>query len=88
MKLVCQICGSTKTANDKAAVCQYFCYWTLEGWLGWHGKRKMIAVRNVNAMLFTPGHVGGKLSYPKMIAFARDLGWEGRENAGTMSETA
>jgi hypothetical protein len=81
MAQVCSICGSKK-ANS--GVCQFFCYWTLEGWLGWSGRKKMVVVRDVRAMMFLPGHSAANLSYRKTIAKARAFGWRGQENAGTM----
>jgi len=81
MNQVCSICGSKKFNNG---VCHYLCYWTLEGWLGWSGKKKMVVVRDVRAMMFLPGHSAAHLSYRKMIAKARAFGWRGKENAGTM----
>jgi hypothetical protein len=84
MKCVCKICGSTKATDDPGEVCNYLCYWQIEGWLGWNGKRKKVAIRDLRAMIFVPGHTAGKVSYKRMIAMARDLGWNGRENAGTL----
>jgi hypothetical protein len=75
----CQICGSHKTADAKnPALCQYFCYWLLEGWLGWNARLQTHAVCDQRAQ----GFVGAPLSltYPKLIALARMLGWHGREN--------
>jgi hypothetical protein len=74
----CAICGSKKAADDKSpAICQYFCYWTLEGWLGWNGRTRKVAIRDARAMAFVPD----RLSYPKTIRAARTLGWMGEENA-------
>lgn len=85
MEPCCQICGSRKSLDTKQpGVCAFLCYWTLEGWLGWNGRDQVVAVRDSRALRFVPTHKkdkASKISYPKMIAIARVLGWRGRENA-------
>jgi hypothetical protein len=89
----CQICGSRKSLDEKQpGVCAFLCYWTLEGWLGWNAREQVVAVRDHRALRFVPTHKKDKasrISYPKMVAMARMLGWRGRENAvGTFAAKA
>ncbi len=81
----CLICGSEKTMDEKApALCYFGCFWTLEGWLGWNARTNVVAVRDQRALRFVPTSKtdkAAKISYPKMIAMARVMGWSGRENA-------
>lgn len=78
MKPHCKICGSTKTIDAKSpALCQYLCYWILEGWLGWNSKLGEVKIADARAVSLFPD----RLSYPKTIATARSMGWTGRENA-------
>lgn len=93
MERRCQICGSLKTLDSKEpALCVFLCYWQLEGWLGWNGREQVVAVRNQLALRFVPTHKkdrASKISYPKMIALARMMGWRGRENVvGTFPPAA
>jgi hypothetical protein len=80
----CAICGSKKTADEKTPeLCQYFCFWTLEGWLGWNAKTAKVAVKDSRALRFVPTtkfDTASKISYPKMIRMARAMGWTGRED--------
>jgi hypothetical protein len=80
----CAICGSKKAVDDKSpAICQYLCYWTLEGWLGWNARTSKVAIRDWRAVALVPD----RLSYPKMILAARAMGWAGEENAiGTQAQ--
>lgn len=82
----CAICGSNKTADEKSPLlCQFFCFWTLEGWLGWNARTGKVAIRDARAMRLFPD----RLSYPKTVATARLMGWTGRENAvGTFPQAA
>lgn len=74
----CAICGSKKTVDDKSPqICQYLCYWTLEGWLGWNARKKEVVIRDARAVKLFPD----RLSYPKTVATARMMGWQGREDA-------
>ena len=74
----CAICGSKKAVDAKSpAICQYLCYWILEGWLGWNARTRKVAIRDARAMRLMPD----RLSYPKTIAAARGMGWTGQENA-------
>lgn len=73
----CAICGSKKTIDSKSpAICQFLCYWILEGWLGWNARTGVVVVRDSRAMQLVPD----RLSYPRTIAYARAMGWTGREN--------
>jgi len=80
----CAICGSKKAVDDKSpAICQYLCYWILEGWLGWNARTRKVAIRNAHAIYLT----SDRLSYPKMVRVARAMGWTGEENAiGTFAQ--
>jgi hypothetical protein len=58
----------------------------LEGWLGWNARTKRVAIRDRRAFRFVPTSKtdpAAKISYPKMIAMARALGWKGDKEAGT-----
>jgi hypothetical protein len=81
----CAICGSKRTVDEKSpAICQYLCYWTLQGWIGWNARLGEVAIRDARAMDLFPD----RLSYPKMVATARIMGWTGRENfVGTFTAT-
>ena len=73
----CQICGCKKTVDEKSPeLCQYLCYWILEGWTGWNARLGEVVIRDHRAMALYPD----RLSYPKMVVEARILGWTGREN--------
>ena len=78
----CQICGSTKTLGG--GLCQYMCFWVLEGWLGWNARSKKVAVRSCKAVRWA----GAIISYPKLITAARLAGWMGRENTVTFPMAA
>lgn len=74
----CTICGSRKTLDSKSpSICQFMCYWVLEGWLGWNARKQEVAIRDHRALMLFPD----TLSYPKTIEAARMMGWHGRENA-------
>ncbi len=81
MKSKCQICGSTKSFGG--GLCQHLCYWILEGWLGFNARTKETAVMDQRALRFADVII----SYPKLIASARILGWAGRETAVTFTAT-
>ncbi len=78
----CQICGSKKSLGGN--LCQHMCFWILEGWLGWNARTKQTAVMDRRAARFADAII----SYPKLIAAAKSLGWTGRENAGTFVAAA
>lgn len=88
----CQICGAAATADGgQPSVCRYLCFWTLEGWLGWNARTGKVAVRDQRALRFVPtgqGDPAAKISYPKMVAMARTMGWNGRKEAGTFPAAA
>jgi len=74
----CAVCGGKKTLGG--GLCVGLCYWILEGWLGWDGKRQRVKFADSRATKLWALH---RQSYPKLVRTARAMGWAGLENAAT-----
>ena len=70
----CPACGSRKQLRP--GVCVYLCDEILRGWIYWNACDKKILFRDYRAVLLARSY----LSYPKMIARARMLGWTAQSN--------
>ena len=77
-KPTCAVCGGKKTFGG--GLCQNLCYWILEGWLGWDGKRSRMKFADSHATKLWALHRQG---YPALVKTARAMGWAGIENAAT-----
>jgi len=87
----CAICGSKRSAGH--GTCINFCHWLLPGWMGWNAVLKEVAVKDHRALplaamhkylppteKFPQGQIKAP-SFPKLVAAARMLGWNGDTNA-------
>ena len=81
----CTICGSKRTAGH--GTCINFCHWILAGWIGWNAVLKEIAFVDHRALPLAELHKWNPKtervtapSFPKLVAAARALGWNGDTN--------
>jgi len=92
-QVVCTVCGSKKA---RGGVCQWLCFWEIEGWAGWdgrwrgrdrNGKPRQGRMRffKTEALKLWALH---RLPYNGMLEAARLLGWGGQEGASTLVPVA
>lgn len=82
--MACKVCGCKSTVGN--GVCKFLCNWILEGWIGWNARDGKVVVLTATAMKVATANGHKRLSYPKMVALARSLGWTGCENPITTFE--
>ena len=68
----CVVCGTRRSLNG--VVCVNLCHWMLEGWTAWDGARGLVKIMDHRA---TPLAALHEISFPKLVAIARSLGWSG-----------